>query len=134
MLNVNTDDLFFTLLTQFTYVSLYHGVLPLSSLFLLLANLAITGATERMYSNITKRQLSDQIGGIGLWNDIFETVGFLSIIGSAFITTYTSKSLDFYTNSKELSLLVIIAAQHLVSGLRFFFTKAFAGAPAWVCE
>lgn len=110
MASINTDNLLFTLLTQFTYVSLYHGVLPLSSFFLLLANLAITGMTERLYSNITQRNLSEEIGGLGLWNTVFEIVGLLSIIGSAFITTYTTPSLDFYTKNKELALLIIIAA------------------------
>lgn len=110
MVNVNTDKLFFTILTQFTYVALYHGVLPLSSTFLFLLNFFLIFITEKMFSYITKRSLSQQAAGIEVWNDIFEIVAMLSVMGSAFITTYTTDALDFYTKSKELSLLVIIMA------------------------
>ena len=85
-----------------------------------------------MYSLITKRSLTELIGGLGIWNDIFETVGLLSIIGSAFITTYTTESLDHYTKSKELALLVIIAAEHLVLGLRYLISKIVDQLPEWV--
>lgn len=132
MIENNPDDLFFTLLIQFTYVSLYHGVLPLSSVFIFFSNLTVIFVTERMYSVITKRSLSQQISGLGIWRDVFETVGLLSIIGSAFITTYTTESLDHYTMGKELALLVIIAAEHLVLGLRYLMSKVMRDKPQWV--
>jgi len=89
-LDHSIDGFYLTMLKQFTYVSLYHGILPLSSLFLFLSNLAVIFITERMYSYITKRSLSKQIKDIGIWNEVFEAVGLLCIIGSAFITTYTT--------------------------------------------
>lgn len=130
---LNVDDFFLTILIQFTYVSLYHGVLPLSSSFLCLSNLAVIFITERMYSYITKRSLSEKMSGIGLWNDVFQAVGLLCIIGSAFITTYTTTSLDRYFNgSKEIALLVIIASEHVVLGLRFLLSKIINKVPRWV--
>jgi hypothetical protein len=132
-INLKPDDFYQTLLLQFTYVSLYHGVLPLSSGVLCLSNLFLIFLTERMYSYITKRPLSEKMCNIGLWNDIFLAIGLLSIIGSAFITTYTTDSLDNYFNgSKEIALLVIIAAEHLVLGLRFLMSKIVNNMPRWV--
>lgn len=132
-LNVSIDDFYFSMLIQFTYVSLYHGILPLSSMFLFLSNLAVIFITERMYSYITKRSLSQQIKDIGLWNDVFEAVGLLCIIGSAFITTYTTQSLDrYFDGNKELALLVIIAAEHFVLGLRFLMAKIVNAVPGWL--
>jgi hypothetical protein len=130
---LNVDDFYLTILTQFTYVSLYHGVLPLSSSFLCLSNLAVIFITERMYSYITKRSLSENLSNIGLWNDVFQAVGLLCIIGSAFITTYTTTSLDrYFDGSKEIALLVIIAAEHVVLGLRFLMSKIINYVPRWV--
>jgi hypothetical protein len=57
-LDLSIDGFYLSMLIQFTYVSLYHGILPLSSLFLFLSNLAVIFITERMYSYITKRSLS----------------------------------------------------------------------------
>lgn len=132
-LNVSIDDFYLSMLIQFTYVSLYHGILPLSSMFLFLSNLAVIFITERMYSFITKRSLSQQIKDIGIWNEVFEAVGLLCIIGSAFITTYTTQSLDRYTGgNKELALLIIIAAEHFVLGLRFLMSKIINSVPSWL--
>ena len=73
------------------------------------------------------------MSNIGLWNDVFQAVGLLCIIGSAFITTYTTTSLDRYFNgSKEIALLVIIAAEHVVLGLRFLMSKIINNVPRWV--
>lgn len=132
-LDLSIDGFYLSMLIQFTYVSLYHGILPLSSLFLFLSNLAVIFITERMYSYITKRSLSKQIKDIGIWNDVFEAVGLLCIIGSAFITTYTTQSLDrYFSGNKELALLVIIAAEHFVLGLRFLMSKIISSVPGWL--
>lgn len=132
-INVSIDKFYLTMLIQFSYVSLYHGILPLSSLFLFVSNLAVIFITERMYSYITKRSLSKQMSDIGTWNDVFEAVGLLCIIGSALITTYTTNSLDrYFDGNKEIALLVIIAAEHVVLGLRYLMSKIVSTVPGWL--
>ena len=134
-INIQIDKFYITMLTQFSYVSLYHGILPLSSLFLFASNLAVIFITERMYSYITKRSLSQQMSDIGTWNDVFEAVGLLCIIGSAMITTYTTDSLDrYFDGNKEIALLVIIAAEHVVLGLRYLMTKIVSSVPGWLSK
>jgi hypothetical protein len=70
---------------------------------------------------------------IGTWNDVFEAVGLLCIIGSALITTYTTNSLDrYFDGNKEIALLVIIAAEHVVLGLRYLMSKIVSTVPGWL--
>ena len=70
---------------------------------------------------------------IGTWNDVFEAVGLLCIIGSALITTYTTDSLDrYFDGNKEIALLVIIAAEHVVLGLRYLMSKIVNTVPEWL--
>jgi len=132
-INISIDNFYLTMLIQFSYVSLYHGILPLSSSFLFISNLIVIFITERMYSYITKRSLSQQMSDIGTWNDVFEAVGLLCIIGSALITTYTTDSLDrYFDGNKEIALLVIIAAEHVVLGLRYLMSKIVNTVPEWL--
>jgi Calcium-activated chloride channel len=80
--------------------------------------------SERLYSTITKRSVSDQVGTIGVWNEVFEMIGFASIVGSALISTYTTPSLDRYLNNdKSLALLVILLIDQLILALKYIISK-----------
>jgi Calcium-activated chloride channel len=123
-LTYNVDDFYGTLMTQFSYVCLYHGIVPLSSVFICCSNLFIIFLSERLYSTINKRSLSQQIGTIGIWNEIFQTIGFISISGSALISTYTTDSLDSYLDSnKALALLVILLVDQFIIGIQYLISK-----------
>jgi Calcium-activated chloride channel len=122
--NYNVDEFFNSLMIQFSYVCLYHGVVPLSSLFICGSNMFIIFMSERLYSTITKRSVSDQVGSIGVWNEVFEMIGFASIVGSALISTYTTPALDKYLNNdKSLALLLILLIDQFIIALKYFIAK-----------
>lgn len=129
----NVDGFFLALTIQFGYVNIFHGVFPLSSLFIALSNLFIIFITERMYSTITKRSLSQQVESIGIWNQIFESIGFISVLASAFIAAYTTDTLDdYFDGNKATVLLVILVCEHFILGMRYFISKLINLTPPWV--
>lgn len=132
-IDTKLDDFYTTMMIQFSYVSLYHGVLPLCSTFVLLSNLVVIFITERMYSYITKRSLSKQLTGIGVLNDIFEILAVMCVIGAAFITTYSTNSLDeYFNNNKEYALLALLFAVISILFLRYLLAKLFDDLPGWL--
>ena len=120
----NVDEFYKSLMIQFSYVCLYHGVVPLSCFFICGSNMVIIFLSERLYSTITKRSVSDQVGTIGVWNEVFEMIGFASIVGSALISTYTTPSLDRYLNNhKSLALLAILLIDQFILALKYIISK-----------
>ena len=61
---------------------------------IVLVNFFIIFITERMYSNITRRNLSKVIESIDIWNDVFNGISFISVLISGFITGFTAKGLE----------------------------------------
>ena len=121
---------YMVLFTQFGYIGMFSGVFPAAATFGFLTNLVMIYLTELSYSTIAKRSLSEEIEGIGVWNDIFKATGLISIVVNAMILAFTATTLNtFYSNNRASVFTAIFIGEHLLVGLLLLLAQLIPDVP-----
>ena len=141
------DKSFMNLAIQYGYLGMFMPLFPAAAFFGFLSNVVIIILTAKSYSSIAKRSLSRQIETIGVWNDIFAMMSFVSTIVNALIVAFTATSMQkvldnvtrnsqnsdikrwFDDNNRAAILVVVFLAEHSIIIFKYAITKLIADIP-----
>lgn len=125
--SVNKRYLFLAI--QFGYIGMFMPVFPLAATFAFLANTVMIQLTAKSYSTIARRSLSMEMETIGVWNDIFFVMTFLSSVVNAMFVAFTSTSMQIYFDSKITIIIVVLLAEHFIIMVKFALGKLIPDIP-----
>ena len=138
---------FMNLAIQYGYLGMFMPLFPAAAFFGLISNVAITTLTARAYSNIAKRSLSREVESIGVWNDIFMIISFVSTVVNALIVAFTATKMEsilgdittrsrnstlqswFTANAKAYILVVVFLAEHSIIIFKYTLSKLIPDIP-----
>ena len=100
MLDLETlEESFHTsLLTQFTFVCFFSAFLPSAGLVSFLINLVVIVLTMRIYTKTTRRGIPRRLTDIGIWKQLYTTVGYLAVIFNAIIVVKLNNGIEVFRN------------------------------------
>lgn len=123
------DKRYLALAIQFGYIGMFMPVFPLAALWGFLANTVMIQLTAKFYSTIARRSLSMEMESIGVWNDIFLAMSFLSTVVNAMFVAFTSSSIQRWFDSKVTILIVVLFAEHFIIMIKFLIGKLIPDIP-----
>lgn len=124
-----------TLMIQYGYISMFMTLYPLSSLIGFIGNNINIWLTTRTYAYITKRSISQQVSGLGVWNELFVIISFMSTIVNAALLVFTSNETHkLYSDNENdfRDFFIAVAAEHAIILLKFLLDKMIDDFPLWV--
>lgn len=131
------NDFYSSILTQFTFVCFFSQFLISAGLVSYLINLVIIYMTIRAYTEITRRPISRRVANIGIWNSLFNVVGYLGIVYNAVITVklnggfrnFLSQSL-IETEIKDVEYVYRVQFGLLI--FKFILSLIIPKLPSWI--
>ena len=90
---LNIDDDFMELASQFGFISMFSVAFPAAPLFALASNMAVGGVDILKLYASKRFSLQFNRARIGIWQEIFEVIGFLSVVTNTFILCFVTTNL-----------------------------------------
>lgn len=130
------NDFYNSLALQFGYICFFGVYFPLGLFFLLIADICSLALTAFAYSDHIKRSRSEDMNSIGVWNKIFNSVGYLGVIYNGLIPIYPGSGLIslFGTYNFTRDVILILILEHMLILLKALLTMAHNRLPLWVLE
>ena len=87
------EGLHMSLLTQYTFIVFFSPFLLFSGLISYLINIGVISLLVIVYVVITRRSISRTVNNIGVWNSLYDIVGYAGIAYNALLIARFNKSL-----------------------------------------
>ncbi|CAD8136075.1 unnamed protein product [Paramecium octaurelia] len=141
----NHIDQFTYFIIQFCMVTMFSASSQLIPVAILLFNIFTIDSLLYAYITFVKRPIAEAKRSIGLWNDILLIVGYIGTVINC-LTIYQANQdqlnnliggQDSQTNKETFALrnfLLLIAAEHIVIGLKFLIEQVIPDEPVWVTK
>ena len=114
---------------------MFMTVYPASSIFGFIGNNINIWLTTKTYANITRRSHSRQMENLGVWNDLFMIISFMSTIVNAGLLVFTSEEMfKLYAEEENdyRDFFIAVIAEHSVILLKFLLDRVIPDIPLWV--
>lgn len=128
-----TYDDYLEMFIQFGYVVLFSSVYPLAALWAAFNNIIEIRSDAFRLCMVNQRPFAKKVKDIGAWQKAFEVVGGLSILTNCalmFISFHQRKDAYFYDQVQWI--LMFVALEHCLLGLRYLIHIAIQDKPEWV--
>lgn len=113
---------------------MFMQVFPGAAVWSFLSNLIIVLLTGRSYSSIARRSVSIESDSIGMWQDIFIGISFISTVVNACILAFPSNALQkYYGFESKLTVLAIsVLGEHIMIAFKFMLELLIPDTPTTV--
>ena len=128
-----TYDDYLEIYIQFGYVILFSSVYPLAALWAVVNNVIEIRSDAFKLCMVNQRPFCKKVKDIGAWQKAFEVMGALSILtncGLIFLSFHQRK--DAYFFDQLHWVLMFVALEHFLLGLRYLIHIAIQDKPEWV--
>ncbi|KAB0797482.1 hypothetical protein PPYR_08475 [Photinus pyralis] len=128
-----TYDDYLEMYIQFGYVVLFSSVYPLAAFWAVVNNFVEIRSDAFKLCKFNRRPFSKKVKDIGAWQKAFEVVGGLSILtncGLMFISFHQRKDAYFFDQLQWL--VMFVALEHCLLGIRYLLHIAIQDKPEWV--
>ncbi|XP_077978794.1 anoctamin-10-like [Glandiceps talaboti] len=130
-----TFDDYLELFLQFGYVFLFSSVYPLAAVWALLNNVIELRTDAFKLCTVYQRPFSRQTAGIGTWQITFEVMGVLGVITNTALVAMSTEAQSLFTDSSETSfILVFVAIEHVIIGIKLLLAFMIPDLPKWMEE
>jgi len=128
------DKFYASLALQFGYIVFFGVYFPLGPFLLLIADIFIMGLTAFAYSDHIKRSKSIESNSIGVWNQIFNSVGYLGVIYNGVIPIFPGNGLIpiFGSSDTVRDLILILTFEHVLVLFKALIGMIVNDMPLWV--
>lgn len=98
------ENLYSSLLIQFTFICFFTPYLLYAGLISYVINLIVIVLTIQVYTNITRRPISRRLTNIGIWNNLYNVISYVGIVFNAFAISFSWKDLNLVSEDFEAQL------------------------------
>ncbi|XP_034940351.1 anoctamin-8 isoform X2 [Chelonus insularis] len=121
------------MLSQLGYVCLFSSAFPLAAMAALLGNLLELRGDAFKLCFVLQRPFGRRVSSIGTWQNAMEAMGLVAIlVNCALIGLSGQVQRMFPEMSATQTILLIVALEHIMLGIRFIITCAIPDIPSWV--
>ncbi|XP_076385497.1 anoctamin 8 white walker isoform X4 [Megachile rotundata] len=121
------------MLSQLGYVCLFSSAFPLAAMAALLGNLLELRGDAFKLCFVLQRPFGRRVSNIGTWQNAMEAMGLVAIIvNCALIGLSGQVQRMFPEMSATQTILLIVALEHIMLGIRFIIICAIPDIPHWV--
>jgi len=137
-LGTKVDKNLMNLAMQFGYIGMFMCVFPAAAVWGFIANVIMIILTEKAYSKIARRSLSREMENIGVWNDVFMLISFISTVINAMFVAFTSQSMNpkesYGTNLQKAErrlavFIIVVLAEHSIIMFKYFLARVIPDIP-----
>ena len=136
MIDLNTleEEFYTALITQFSFICFFSPYLITAGLISWVINLVVIFITVSLYTDFASRSISRRSKTIGVWNVLFNLIGYLGVV---YNTAIVVKNIDnpglFYSfNSEEAKIEVIYLIQAILLILKYLLSITIDELPNWI--
>lgn len=131
------EKMYTALITQFTFICFFSPYLIIAGLVSYVINLIVIILTITIYTEITRRPIPRRTKDIGIWNSLYNFVGYIGIIYNALIIIRNTEGVKVVQRSdSELSdsqnSTFIYNVQSFLLLLKFLLSIIIPPLPAWI--
>lgn len=136
MLNLESleEGFYSSLLMQYSFICFFSPFLMSAGLISWIINILIIVLTMLIYTGSTTRPVSRRTKDIGIWNNIFNFVGYIGVLyNSVVIVRYSqgaSLFFDFGTKESETEMIYIVQGGILI--FKFLLSISVQNLPKWI--
>ncbi|CAK9829085.1 Ano8 [Anthophora retusa] len=121
------------MLSQLGYVCLFSSAFPLAAMAALLGNLLELRGDAFKLCFVLQRPFGRRVSNIGTWQNAMEAMGLVAIlVNCALIGLSGQVQRMFPEMSATQTILLIVALEHIMLGIRFIIICAIPDIPHWV--
>ncbi|XP_076764027.1 anoctamin 8 white walker isoform X2 [Xylocopa sonorina] len=121
------------MLSQLGYVCLFSSAFPLAAMAALLGNLLELRGDAFKLCFVLQRPFGRRVSNIGTWQNAMEAMGLVAIlVNCALIGLSGQVQRMFPEMSATQTILLIVALEHIMLGIRFIIICAIPDIPQWV--
>lgn len=133
-LEILEEGFYSSLLMQYSFICFFSPFLMSAGLISWVINLFIIILTILIYTGSTTRPVSRRTKDIGIWNNIFNLVGYLGIVYNSLVIVRYSQGaslfFDFGSNAAETEAIYIVQGGILI--LKFLMSISSQNLPKWI--
>ncbi|XP_017753327.1 PREDICTED: anoctamin-8 isoform X3 [Eufriesea mexicana] len=121
------------MLSQLGYVCLFSSAFPLAAMAALLGNLLELRGDAFKLCFVLQRPFGRRVSNIGTWQNAMEAMGLVAILVNCALIGLSGQVQRMFPEMSAIqTILLIVALEHIMLGIRFIIICAIPDIPHWV--